>query len=492
VEGNNILQDIAERTGGDIYLGVVGPVRTGKSTFIKRFMELMILPNIKDSYDRERAIDELPQSGAGKTITTTEPKFVPNEAVEITTANGLSFKARLVDCVGYTVEGALGYEEDDEPRMVKTTWFDYEVPFEEAAEIGTRKVIVDHSTIGIVVTTDGSISDISREHYELPEDRVIAELKELNKPFIILLNSIHPYDRETLSLAEELSDRYGVSVIPLDAAQMTVEQVYGVLEEVLYEFPVQEVNIKLPRWVDELDEDFWLREGLENAIREILNEVRKVRDIDKAIERLSEVENISYVSLEEMNLGTGTVAIDVTVPEELFYRSLSDVSGFSVQGTHDIMRLMKDFSVAKREFDKVSSALEEVKESGYGVVTPRLEEMFLEEPELIRQGSRFGVKLKAKAPSLHIIRADITTEITPIIGTEKQCEELVRYMLDEFEEDPAKIWDSNIFGKSLHDLVREGIQNKLHRMPENAQVKLQDTLQRIVNEGSGGLICIII
>ncbi|MDI9480997.1 MAG: stage IV sporulation protein A [Syntrophomonadaceae bacterium] len=492
MEGNNILQDIAERTGGDIYLGVVGPVRTGKSTFIKRFMELMILPNIKDSYDRERAIDELPQSGAGKTITTTEPKFVPNEAVEITTANGLSFKARLVDCVGYTVEGALGYEEDDEPRMVKTPWFDYEVPFEEAAEIGTRKVIVDHSTIGIVVTTDGSISDISREHYELPEDRVIAELKELNKPFIILLNSIHPYDRETLSLAEELSDRYGVSVIPLDAAQMTVEQVYGVLEEVLYEFPVQEVNIKLPRWVDELDEDFWLREGLENAIREILNEVRKVRDIDKAIERLSEVENISYVSLEEMNLGTGTVAIDVTVPEELFYRSLSDVSGFSVQGTHDIMRLMKDFSVAKREFDKVSSALEEVKESGYGVVTPRLEEMFLEEPELIRQGSRFGVKLKAKAPSLHIIRADITTEITPIIGTEKQCEELVRYMLDEFEEDPAKIWDSNIFGKSLHDLVREGIQNKLHRMPENAQVKLQDTLQRIVNEGSGGLICIII
>jgi stage IV sporulation protein A len=492
VEGNNILQDIAERTGGDIYLGVVGPVRTGKSTFIKRFMELMILPNIKDSYDRERAIDELPQSGAGKTITTTEPKFVPNEAVEITTANGLSFKARLVDCVGYTVEGALGYEEDDEPRMVKTPWFDYEVPFEEAAEIGTRKVIVDHSTIGIVVTTDGSISDISREHYELPEDRVIAELKELNKPFIILLNSIHPYDRETLSLAEELSDRYGVSVIPLDAAQMTVEQVYGVLEEVLYEFPVQEVNIKLPRWVDELDEDFWLREGLENAIRDILNEVRKVRDIDKAIERLSEVENISYVSLEEMNLGTGTVAIDVTVPEELFYRSLSDVSGFSVQGTHDIMRLMKDFSVAKREFDKVSSALEEVKESGYGVVTPRLEEMFLEEPELIRQGSRFGVKLKAKAPSLHIIRADITTEITPIIGTEKQCEELVRYMLDEFEEDPAKIWDSNIFGKSLHDLVREGIQNKLHRMPENAQVKLQDTLQRIVNEGSGGLICIII
>ncbi|NLX01539.1 MAG: stage IV sporulation protein A, partial [Syntrophomonadaceae bacterium] len=389
-------------------------------------------------------------------------------------------------------EGALGYEEDEEPRMVRTPWFDYEVPFEEAAEIGTRKVIADHSTIGLVITTDGSISDIPRNAYEEPEERVINELKELNKPFIIILNSVRPYDRETLTLAEELSDKYEVSVIPADVALISVDQMLGILEEVLYEFPVQEVNIKLPRWVDELDEEFWLRESLEDSIREVLNGIRKVRDIDKAIEKLSDIENISYVSLEEMSLGTGTASIDVTVPEELFYRSLSEVSGFPVDGTHDIMRLMKDLSVAKKEFDKVSSALDEVRDTGYGVVTPRLEEMFLEEPELIRQGSRFGVKLKAKAPSLHIIRADITTEITPIIGTEKQCEELVRYMLDEFEEDPTKIWDSNIFGKSLHDLVREGIQNKLHRMPENAQVKLQDTLQRIVNEGSGGLICIII
>jgi len=453
---------------------------------------MMVIPNIKDMYDQERAKDELPQSGAGRTITTTEPKFVPNEAVEITTTNGLSLKVRMVDCVGYSVEGALGYEEDEEPRMVRTPWFDYEVPFEEAAEIGTRKVIADHSTIGLVITTDGSISDIPRNAYEEPEERVINELKELNKPFIIILNSVRPYDRETLTLAEELSDKYEVSVIPADVALISVDQMLGILEEVLYEFPVQEVNIKLPRWVDELDEEFWLRESLEDSIREVLNGIRKVRDIDKAIEKLSDIENISYVSLEEMSLGTGTASIDVTVPEELFYRSLSEVSGFPVDGTHDIMRLMKDLSVAKKEFDKVSSALDEVRDTGYGVVTPRLEEMFLEEPELIRQGSRFGVKLKAKAPSLHIIRADITTEITPIIGTEKQCEELVRYMLDEFEEDPTKIWDSNIFGKSLHDLVREGIQNKLHRMPENAQVKLQDTLQRIVNEGSGGLICIII
>jgi stage IV sporulation protein A len=466
VEGNNILNDIAVRTGGDIYLGVVGPVRTGKSTFIKRFMELMILPNIQDVYDRERAKDELPQSGAGKTITTTEPKFVPNEAIQITTQNGLSLKVRLVDCVGYAVGGALGYEEDEEPRMVKTPWFDYEVPFEEAAEIGTRKVITDHATIGIVVTTDGSISDIPRASYEEAEARVINELQELNKPFIILLNSTVPFDKDTMTLTDELVEKYGVSVVPVDVARMSTEQIYNILEEVLYEFPVQEVNIKLPRWVDELDEDFWLREDLELAVREILNGIRKVRDIDKAVEKLSEVENISYVSLEEMDLGTGTAAVDVTVPEEMYYRSLSDVSGFEVQGTHDVMRLMKDFSGAKREFDKVASALEEVKNSGYGVVTPRLEEMLLEEPELIRQGSRFGVKLKAKAPSLHIIKADITTEITPIIGTEKQCEELVRYMLDEFEEDPTKIWESNIFGKSLHDLVREGIQNKLHRMPE--------------------------
>ncbi len=492
MEGNHILNDIAERTGGDIYLGVVGPVRTGKSTFIKRFMELMVLPNIKDVYERERAKDELPQSGAGKTITTTEPKFVPNEAIEINTQSGLTMKVRLVDCVGYAVAGALGYEEDEEPRMVRTPWFDYEVPFEEAAEIGTRKVIADHSTIGIVLVTDGSISDIPRNNYVETEERVISELQELRKPFIVILNSIHPNDKETMELAAELSEKFNVSVMPLDCAKMNIEQIYSVLEEVLYEFPVQEVNIRLPLWIEELEEEFWLRQDMEDAIREILSGIKKVRDIENAIGKLSEVANVSYVSLDEMDLGTGIASIEVTVPEELFFQSLSEVSGFAVEGNHDIIRLMKDLSFAKKEFDKVAAALDEVKQSGYGVVTPHLEEMILEEPELIRQGSRFGVKLKAKAPSLHIIQADITTEITPIIGTEKQCEELVRYMLDEFEEDPAKIWGSNIFGKSLHDLVREGIQNKLHRMPENAQHKLQDTLQRIVNEGSGGLICIII
>ncbi len=443
-------------------------------------------------HERERARDELPQSGAGKTITTTEPKFVPNEAVEITTKNGIHFKMRMVDCVGYAVDGALGYEEEEEPRMVRTPWFDYEVPFGEAAEIGTRKVITDHSTVGVVVTTDGSIGEISRESYVPTEERVVQELEELNKPYIIILNTLQPVAAETIELVDELTEKYGVAVVAMDVAQMTSEQIYSLLEEMLYEFPVQEVNIKLPLWIDELESENWLRDTLENAIHDVLTGIRKVRDIDEAIDRLSEIENIEYVTLDHMNLGDGTALIDVNVPEELYYRCLTELTGSDITGTHDILRLMRSLSQTSREYDKVAEALQEVKETGYGVVTPRLEEMILEEPELIRQGSRFGVRLQAKAPSLHIIRADITTEITPIIGTEKQCEELVQYMLDEFEEDPAKIWDSNIFGKSLHDLVREGIQNKLHRMSENAQSKLQDTLQRIVNEGSGGLICILI
>ncbi|MGE5371410.1 MAG: stage IV sporulation protein A [Solirubrobacterales bacterium] len=492
MEGNNILRDIAERTGGDIYLGVVGPVRTGKSTFIKRFMELLVLPGMKDVYERERARDELPQSGAGRTITTTEPKFVPNEAVEIDLKNGYTFRVRMIDCVGYSVTGALGYEEDEEPRMVRTPWFEYEIPFEEAAEIGTRKVIEDHSTIGLVILTDGSISDIPRINYMEPEERVIRELKELKKPFVIVLNSTEPFSDEAVTLAADLARKHGVAVVPIDCQQMSRDDILRVLEEALYEFPVQEVNIHLPRWVDELEESYWLRSKIEGAIREILEDVKKVRDIDMAMERLSEIEYVSYVTVEEMNLGTGVASIELAVPEEIYYSTLSDISGFIVNGNHDVLRLMRELSIAKKEYDKVSQALAEVKETGYGVVTPRLEEMFLEEPELIRQGNRFGVRLKAKAPSLHIIRADISTEITPIIGTEKQTQELVRYMLEEFEENPQKIWESNIFGKSLHDLVREGIQNKLHRMPENAQLKLADTLQRIVNEGSGGLVCIII
>ncbi|HHW41959.1 MAG TPA: stage IV sporulation protein A [Syntrophomonadaceae bacterium] len=492
MENISIFRDIAERTGGDVYVGVVGPVRTGKSTFIKRFMELMVLPNIENPVDRERARDELPQSGAGRMIMTVEPKFIPQEAVEISVKNGLKMKVRMVDCVGYTIEGALGYEEESGPRMVMTPWFEEAIPFQDAAEIGTRKVITDHSTIGIVVLTDGSITEIPRENYLEAEERVVGELKELGKPFLVILNTVVPDAPETTDLVRGLEEKYGVPVLPINCAEMTHDDVINILQEALYEFPVQEVNVNLPKWVEELEQTHWLRMDFERAIQEAVRSVNRLRDIDQAVEQISENEFVSTASLEDMNLGTGVAVIDVKAQEGLFHKVLEEVSGLTIAGDHDILRLMRDLSKAKYNYEKVAPALEEVRELGYGVVAPSLDEMVLEEPELIRQGNRFGVRLKASAPSLHIIRADITTEITPIIGTEKQCEELVRYMLEEFEDDPQKIWQRDIFGKSLHELVREGIQNKLHRMPENAQTKLQETVQRIVNEGSGGLICIII
>ncbi|OAT86403.1 stage IV sporulation protein A [Desulfotomaculum copahuensis] len=492
MEKLDIFRDIAERTGGDIYLGVSGGVRTGKSTFIKRFAELLMIPNIQNPYDRERAKDELPQSGAGKMVMTTEPKFVPNEAVEIEIMPNLTVKMRLVDCVGYRVEGALGYEEEEGPRMVSTPWFDEPIPFQEAAEIGTRKVISEHSTMGIVVTTDGSVTDIPRENYLEAEERVIAEFKDINRPFLVLLNSTRPTDPETIALAEELSEKYDVPVLPVDVLQMSQQDVLHILEKVLMEFPVNEVNVSLPLWVEELDAGHWLRQKFESSVQETIQHVRRLRDVNGAVDGLADYDFVQNVQLHKMDMGTGVAAIEITSPEGLFYQVLSEESGFRVEGDHELFRLVKELAVSKREYDKVAEALAEVRESGYGVVTPSIEDMNLEEPQLIRQGAHFGVKLKASAPSVHMIRASITTELTPIIGTERQCEELVRYMLNEFEENPQKIWQSEIFGKSVHDLVREGIQNKLHRMPENAQAKLQETLQRIVNDGSGGLICIII
>lgn len=492
MERNDIFRDIAERTGGDLYLGVVGAVRTGKSTFIKRFMELMVLPNMKNVYDRERAKDELPQGAAGRTVMTTEPKFVPNEAVEIQITPNLNVKMRMVDCVGYRVEGALGYDEEEGPRMVSTPWFEEPIPFQEAAEVGTRKVISEHSTMGLVITTDGSITEIPRENYVEAEERVIEEMKDINRPFLVLLNSTDAAGEEAERLAAELSEKYDVPVIPVDCAQMTQADILNLLEKLLYEFPVNEVNISLPSWVEELEIKHWLRQKFEESVRDTVKNVRRLRDVDGAVESLGDYDFVDRVSLRSMDMGTGSASIDITADPSLFYQVLSEQSGFTIDGDKELFRLVKELSVAKREYDKVAQALGEVKENGYGVVTPTLDELVLEEPELIRQGSRFGVKLKASAPSLHIIKADITTELTPIIGTEKQCEELVQYMLKEFEENPQKIWNSEIFGKSVNDLVREGIQNKLHRMPENAQLKLQETLTRIVNEGSGGLICIII
>lgn len=491
MEKFDLFRDIAERTGGDIYIGVVGPVRTGKSTFIKRFMETMVLPNMIDPYEKERAKDELPQSAAGKTIMTTEPKFIPNEAVEINVKDNINVRVRMVDCVGYTVDGALGYAEEDGPRMVLTPWFDHEIPFQEAAEVGTKKVIDEHSTIGLVITTDGSVTDLPREKYLPAEERVINELKELEKPFLIILNTCRPTAKETRELVAKLENTYDVPVVPVDCIQLSQDDIYAILQEVLYEFPVKEVNISLPKWIEELENEHWLREKFDDAVQEVIQYVRRLRDIDRAIDDLSGYDFIADVILHDMDLGNGIAVIEITARNDLFYQVLEELTGFTISGEHHLLRLMQDLSVAKREYDKIASALEQVKMTGYGIVSPQLDEMVLEEPEIIRTGNRFGVRLKAAAPSLHIIRTDVQAEISPIIGSEKQSEELVQYLMREFEGEPEKIWRTNLFGKSLNALVREGIQNKLSGMPENTQVKLRDTLQKVVNDGSGGLICII-
>lgn len=494
MQNYDIFSDIAERTGGDIYFGVVGPVRTGKSTFIKRFMELLVLPNIANVFERERARDELPQSGAGRRITTTEPKFIPSEAVEVVLKDTIHMNVRLVDCVGYSVEGALGYEgeEEDEPRMVHTPWNEEAIPFQEAAEIGTRKVITDHSTLGIVVTTDGSIAEIPRENYIPAEQRVVTELKEMGKPFIVILNTTRPYAENTLELCRSLEEAYEVPIVPVDCMEMNFSDISQILEELLYEFPVAEVNIELPKWVEELDMSHPIRADFEEIIQKSVSNIKRIRDIDSALDVLAQCSHAKDVVLKETNLGTGRAEIEITTEKELFKQVLEQLTGMQIEGDHTLLRMILDYSKAKKEWDKLAKAFEDVRTNGYGVVTPQLDEMFLEEPELVKSGGHYGIKLKASAPSLHILRADVTTEITPLIGTEKQAEELVKYILDEFESDPKKVWGSNIFGKSLHDLVREGIQNKLYKMPDNVQIKLQDTLQRIVNDGHGGLICIII
>jgi len=487
----DIFRDIIERTGGDIYLGVVGPVRTGKSTFIKKFMETIVLPNVSES-SRERAKDELPQSSGGKTIMTTEPKFIPEEAVEVTIRENISMRVRLVDCVGYMVPGAVGYDDENGPRMVTTPWFDYDIPFEEAAEVGTRKVISDHSTIGLVVTTDGTIADIPRENYIDAEERVIQELKEIDKPFVIVLNSTRPMSEEVFMLKEELQEKHGVPVISLSCLELKEEDVNSILQEVLLEFPVRQVNINLPKWVEVLYEDHWLKEGFNEAIRENISNIKKLRDIDVLVENLDGYEFIEDVHLVEMNLGSGEASVDIISPESLYDQILTEICGEEIKDKADLLKIMKEYSIAKKEYDKLADALEDVKETGYGIVPPVLEEMVLEEPEIYKQGNRFGVRLKASAPSLHMIRVNVISEFSPIVGSEKQSEDLVNFLMDEYEENPEKIWESNIFGKSLHALVQDGIGSKLSNMPPNAQDKLQETLSKIINEGSGGLIAIIL
>ena len=492
MENLGLYEDIAKRTDGDIYVGVVGPVRTGKSTFIKKFMDLLVIPNIEGDYRKERARDELPQSAAGKTIMTTEPKFVPNEAVEITIDDKLKLRTRLVDCVGYLIPSSIGSLEDDKPRMVKTPWDENEIPFEQAAEIGTKKVIEEHSTIGILVTTDGSITEIPREDYIGAEERVVSELKAINKPFIILLNSSVPESQETQSLANSLSQKYNTTVIPINCLNLELNDITNIFSKILYEFPISQINFKFPDWVSRLDSSHELKQELYSEIKNSFEDANVLREVSKCVQKIEHTDIISKTVIDNILLGNGAVNVSIVLRDDLFYKTLTEMTGVEIKNDLDLFSIISELSKSKTKFDKIAEALDEVERKGYGIVTPSIDDLILEEPEIVKQGSRFGVKLKANAPSLHIIKANIKTEVSPIVGSEKQSEELVNYLLSEFESDPKKIWESNIFGKSLHSLVNEGLQNKLSKMPEDAQLKLQETLERIVNEGSGGLICIIL
>ena len=478
---NNIYEDIAKRTQGDIYIGVVGPVRTGKSTFIRKFMENLVLPNIENEFKRERTQDEIPQSGSGKTIMTVEPKFVPADGVEIKIKDTVSLKVRMVDCVGYIVDGALGHEEEGKQRLVSTPWSQEAMTFEKAAEIGTKKVIRDHSTLGIVVLTDGSVTGIDRKNYLSAEERVINELKSLNKPFAVVLNTLDPYSESTELLRSELEEKYDVPIVPLNVLAMDEEDIENVMETVLYDFPLNEIRINLPKWVEGLERNHWIKNNIIFTLKQSIAEIGKLRDVDSIVKGFSELEFLEDTEVENVELGEGVISIDLTAKQDLFYNVLEEKSGFKIDGDHQLLNLVTKLSRVKNEYDKIESALYDAKTKGYGVVAPSLDELSLEEPEIIKQGKQYGIKLRANAPSLHIIKADISTEVSPIVGNQTQGEEMIKYLLDTFEENPSELWASNMFGKSLNDLVKEQLQSKLYTMPEEIRVKIQKTLQKIKN-----------
>ena len=492
MEERNIYHDISERTNGDIYIGVVGPVRTGKSTFIKRFMDTIVIPNIDGNYRRDRAIDEMPQSAAGRTIMTTEPKFVPEQAVTVNIEGNASFAVRMIDCVGYIVPSALGYVENDMPRMVMTPWYDEPIPFNMAAEIGTKKVITEHSTIGLVVTTDGSISDIPREEYEEAEERVISELKEINKPFIVLLNSTYPNAEETLSLANSMQKKYEVPVLPVNCLELEEGEIRTILSKILFEFPVKEIKVDMPHWVSSLEKEHWLRASLYTTIQQAAGKITRIREIESVVKEVTTCEYVAFAKTSTVDLGTGHARITVGLQANLFYKVLGEKTGLDIEDEGALLDCMMRFAEMKKKYDKIKDAYDEVQNTGYCIVMPGIEELSLEEPEIIKQGGKYGIRLKAAAPSIHMMKTRITTEVTPIVGSEQQSQELVMYLLKEFQENPGKIWESNIFGKSLHELVNEGLHNKLYRMPVDARDKVRETIERIINEGCNGLICIIL
>ena len=491
MEKEKIIKDISERTGGDIYLGVGGAVRTGKSTFIKKCIENLVVPNIKDEYERKRCLDEIPQTAQGKTIMTIEPKFVPSNAVTINIED-FTANIRLVDCVGYVIDAAKGYEDENGPRMVRTPWYDEEIPFVEAAEIGTEKVIRDHSTIGIVVTTDGSIGEISRKEYVEAEKTVIDELKEIGKPFIVVLNSAHPNNPETVDLARNLKEEYNVPVMPISVIDMNEKEIYNILKEALYEFPVLSVNVNMPDWIACLSHKHPLKKEYIDKIKESVTSVDKVRDVDTIIDHFSNTENISKAYLSEVNAATGEVTINLEAPDGLYNKILNDIIGDEINSKAKLISLFQEFNETKEEYDQFKEALKMVKQTGYGTSFPTLKDMKLATPEIIKQGTRYGVKLKAVAPSIHMVRVDVESTFEPIIGSEMQSKELIDHLMKNYDTDPDSVWKSEIFGRSLDVIVQEGIRGKLSLMPDNIRHKLQTTLTKVVNKGSNNMIAIVI
>ena len=486
----DVYKDIEARTGGAIYLGVVGPVRTGKSTFIKRFMDLMVLPNIEDEPSKERARDELPQSASGKTVMTAEPKFVPKEAAQITLADDVKVKVRLVDCVGYMVEGASGHMENGEERKVKTPWFEYDIPFTKAASVGTQKVIRDHATIGIVVTTDGSFGELERENYVAAEEKTIQELKALGKPFIVLVNSRKPYSQETRQLVDDIKAKYDVSAIAINCEQLREEDIHHIMEKVLFEFPVSEVQFYIPKWVEMLPRDHKIKMEILQYIRGILDDFRQIKDTLNGIEK-PENSCIEDIRVDNIAMDTGCVRVCIQVNQTHYYEMLSELTGANISGEYELIRILKELSQMKGEYEDVQDAMGSVKMKGYGVVNPRKEEISVDEPVIIKQGNKFGVKIRAEAPSIHMIRANIETEIAPIVGSEQQANDLVNYIKNNNDTE-AGIWGTNIFGKSIEEMVMDGMRNKLMAINDESQIKLQDTMQKIVNDSNGGMVCIII
>lgn len=488
----DIYSDIAKRTNGDIYVGVVGPVRTGKSTFIRNMLKTLVIPNITDVNSKERAIDEIPQSGDGKSIMTTQPKFVPNEAVNILINDNINMHVRLIDCVGYLVDGAIGHVEDNKPRLVKTPWSSEEIPFSEAAEIGTNKVITNHSTIGVLLTTDGSITDIERFNYVKAEEKVFEELTRCGKPFVIVLNSKNPYSEECVKLKNSLTEKYGKEVISLDVEKLNEENISQIFASVLNDFPIVSVDVKMPRWLSALPYNNKYVQEIVNNIMQIVNNSNKIGDFENGVQLFLDDDNFEPITNVNISMGEGKVEINVVAKPELFYKVLSEECNCNISSDYHLISYVKQLTEAKVQYDKFKDALQQVNETGYGVVYPTLNDLKLEEPQIVKQGGRFGVKLKASAPSLHLMQVDINTEVNPIVGSEQQSEELVKYLMSEFDNDPKSIWETKMFGKSLSSLVNEGLQNKLVSMPIEVQKKIRKTLGRIVNEGKGGVICILL